>query len=196
MTIRLKGRGTPTSVKEEIVIKVREEVQIQSFPGVSRTEFSPIMDFASLLLQENLKEVLQADLFQLGGSAALLGVLLHTTIFRTSICVGNLIYNLLALYAATVISLFYAYFTITVLSPMQALGRVTLLTTSFNISLISSISIYRLFFHRLHPFPGPVACKLTRFYSAFLAAKNIQYNVELKKLHEQYGDFVRTGKLF
>ncbi|KAE8367366.1 cytochrome P450 [Aspergillus caelatus] len=76
---------------------------------------------------------------------------------------------------------------------MQALGRVTLLTTSFNISLISSISIYRLFFHRLHPFPGPFACKLTRFYSAFLAAKNIQYNVELKKLHEQYGNFVRTA---
>ncbi|KAE8160424.1 cytochrome P450 [Aspergillus tamarii] len=78
---------------------------------------------------------------------------------------------------------------------MAWLSRVTLLATSFNTSLISSISIYRLFFHRLHPFPGPFACKLTRFYSAFLAAKRIQYNVELKKLHEQYGDFVRTALL-
>ncbi|BAE58815.1 unnamed protein product [Aspergillus oryzae RIB40] len=76
---------------------------------------------------------------------------------------------------------------------MQALGRVALLTTLFNTSLNTSISIYRLFVHRLHPFPGPFACKLTRFYSAFLAAKNIQYNVELKRLHKQYGDFVRTA---
>ncbi|KAE8333837.1 cytochrome P450 [Aspergillus sergii] len=113
------------------------------------------MDFASLLHQENFKEVLETDLLQLGGSAALLGVLLHVTIFL--------------------------------------LGRVALLTTLFNTSLISSISIYRLFFHRLHPFPGPFACKLTRFYSAFLAAKNIQYNLELKRLHKQYGDFVRTA---
>ncbi|KAB8263331.1 cytochrome P450 [Aspergillus pseudonomiae] len=108
-------------------------------------------------------------------------------------CVENHIYNLLGLYAATVLSLFYAYFTIMVLPPIQILGRVALLITSFNIGLVGSISIYRLFLHRLHPFPGPFACKLTRFYSAFLAAKHIQYNVELKRLHEQYGDFVRTG---
>ncbi|UDD59021.1 hypothetical protein AFCA_006442 [Aspergillus flavus] len=63
----------------------------------------------------------------------------------------------------------------------------------FNTSLNTSISIYRLFVHRLHPFPGPFACKPTRFYSAFLAAKNIQYNVELKRLHKQYGNFVRTA---
>ncbi|PIG82069.1 cytochrome P450 [Aspergillus arachidicola] len=151
------------------------------------------MDFASLLHQGNFKEVLETDLLQLGGSAALLGVLLHITIFRTSFCVENHIYNLLGLYATVVLFLFYTYFTITVLSPVQVLGRVALLTTLFNTSLISSISIYRLFFHRLHPFPGPFACKLTRFYSAFLAAKNIQYNVELKRLHKQYGDFVRTG---
>ncbi|KAF7617693.1 hypothetical protein AFLA_006607 [Aspergillus flavus NRRL3357] len=111
------------------------------------------MDFISFLHQENFKEVLETDLLQLGVSAALLGVLLHITIFR----------------------------------------RVALLTTLFNTSLNTSISIYRLFVHRLHPFPGPFACKPTRFYSAFLAAKNIQYNVELKRLHKQYGNFVRTG---
>lgn len=191
MTIRLKSRGTPVPVQDRIMIKVREEFQRKSFPVDSRTEGShtegsPIMDFVSLL---------QADLLQLGGSAAFLGILLHTIIFRTSFCVENHIYILLALYAATFISILYTYFTIRVFSPVQIVGRVTLLATSFNTSLISSISIYRLFFHRLHPFPGPFACKLTRFYSAFLAVKRIQYNVELKKLHEQYGDFVRTGKL-
>ncbi|KAB8243635.1 cytochrome P450 [Aspergillus flavus] len=82
------------------------------------------MDFVSFLHQENFKGVLETDLLQLGVSSALLGVLLHITIFR----------------------------------------RVALLTTLFNTSLNTSIT-----------------------------AKNIQYNVELKRLHKQYGDFVRTA---
>jgi hypothetical protein len=103
-------------------------------------------------------------------------------------------YNLLGLYAATILSLSYAYLSLTELSPLQGLGRVSLIAISFNTGLISSMSIYRLFFHRLHHFPGPFGAKLTRFYDASLAAKNVQYNVEIRKLHEQYGDFVRTGK--
>ncbi|KAB8275495.1 cytochrome P450 [Aspergillus minisclerotigenes] len=71
------------------------------------------MDFVSFLHQENFKEVLETELLQLGVSAALLGVLLHITIFRTSFCVENHIYNLLGLYATVVLFLFYAYFTIT-----------------------------------------------------------------------------------
>lgn len=100
------------------------------------------MDFVSFLHQENFKGVLETDLLQLGVSSALLGVLLHITIFRTSFCVENHIYNLLGLYATVVLFLFYAYFTITVLSLMQVLGRVALLTTLFNTSLNTSISIY------------------------------------------------------
>ncbi|KAF7588967.1 hypothetical protein BBP40_004969 [Aspergillus hancockii] len=151
------------------------------------------METASLLHREGLKNVLETDLLHLGGSAALLGILLHITIFRTSFPVENHMYNLLVLYVATVLSLSYAYLSITELSPLQALGRVGLIACSFNTGLLSSISIYRLFFHRLHHFPGPFGAKLTRFYDATLAAKNVQYNVELRKLHEQYGDFVRTG---
>ncbi|KAB8238047.1 cytochrome P450 [Aspergillus alliaceus] len=140
-----------------------------------------------------LQDVLETDLLQLGGSAALLGIFLHITIFRTSFAVEEHLYNLLGLYAATVLALVSAYFTSTVYSPTQVLGRVSLIAFSFNTGLFSSISIYRLFFHRLHRFPGRFGSKLTRFYDAYLSAKNLQYNVELKKLHEKYGDFVRTG---
>ncbi|OCL07514.1 putative benzoate 4-monooxygenase cytochrome P450, partial [Glonium stellatum] len=55
------------------------------------------------------------------------------------------------------------------------------------------IVVYRLFFHRLHKFPGPFGAKLTRFYAVSRASKNIQYHKEVAKMHEQYGDFIRTG---
>ncbi|KAE8357001.1 cytochrome P450 [Aspergillus coremiiformis] len=145
------------------------------------------------LLHQGLSDALETDLLRLGGFAALLGTLLHITIFRTSFRVEEYLYRLLGIYAVTVIFLIYAYFSATEFSPNQALGRVGLIVVSFNAGLISSISVYRVLFHRLHRFPGPFGAKLTRFWSAYLAAKNVQYHVELKKLHEQYGDFVRTG---
>lgn len=55
--------------------------------------------------------------------------------------------------------------------------------------------IYRAFFHRIRHFPGPFWAGVSRFYAFGLAAKNLQYNVELQKLHEEYGDFIRTGML-
>jgi len=69
-----------------------------------------------------------------------------------------------------------------------------LLLVSFNASLLFSIATYRLFFHRLHSFPGPFGAKLSRFHATRLTAKNVQYYKELAKMHSQYGDFVRTGK--
>ncbi|KAF3038407.1 hypothetical protein E8E11_005959 [Didymella keratinophila] len=69
----------------------------------------------------------------------------------------------------------------------------TLFATCFNTTVLSSIAIYRLFFHRCRNFPGPLPAKITRFYAAYLSAKNIQYYKELAKAHEKYGDFVRTG---
>ncbi|KAL1961494.1 hypothetical protein VTN77DRAFT_1673 [Rasamsonia byssochlamydoides] len=72
-------------------------------------------------------------------------------------------------------------------------GMVSVLAVSFNTGLILSIGVYRLFFHRLRRFPGPFWAKLTRFADAAKAAKNVQYNVEVAKMHKQYGDFIRTG---
>lgn len=72
--------------------------------------------------------------------------------------------------------------------------RTVIVSFCFNTGLTLSIGAYRLFFHRLKNFPGPVPAKLSRFYAMSLAAKNIQYNLEVEKLHQSYGDFVRTGK--
>ncbi|KAI9926158.1 hypothetical protein MW887_004621 [Aspergillus wentii] len=141
-----------------------------------------------------LTEALQASPWMLAGYAAVFGLSLHVILFRPSLfIVEEYLYKLLGLYATAVIAAAFAFFTVTEFSMLQIVARVGLIALSFNTGFIFSLSLYRLFFHRLHRFPGPVASKLTRFYDAWLAGKNVQYNVEIDRLHSQYGDFIRTG---
>lgn len=60
--------------------------------------------------------------------------------------------------------------------------------------LFSSITIYRLFFHRLRRFPGPKLAAVTKFWHVFAARSSTNYLV-MQKLHEKYGKLVRTGEL-
>ncbi|KAJ5125658.1 hypothetical protein N7526_007835 [Penicillium atrosanguineum] len=60
------------------------------------------------------------------------------------------------------------------------------------IGLFSSITIYRIFFHRLRHFPGPIWASITKIWHAWQARHRTNYLV-LERLHNQYGDFVRTG---
>lgn len=98
------------------------------------------------------------------------------------------------MYLAAVLGLGYSYMSWTDLPIIQFATRVLLLASSFNAGLILSIGVYRLFFHRLRCFPGPFAAKLSRFYAMSKAAEKVQYHLEVAKMHEKYGDFVRTGR--
>ncbi|KAF2141924.1 uncharacterized protein K452DRAFT_249623, partial [Aplosporella prunicola CBS 121167] len=60
------------------------------------------------------------------------------------------------------------------------------------LSLTVCTLVYRAFFHRLRKFPGPFPAKLTKFYGVWLSRNN-QYHFEVEKLHEKYGDVLRTG---
>lgn len=60
------------------------------------------------------------------------------------------------------------------------------------IGLFASITIYRLFYHRLKHFPGPTWASITKIWHAWQARHRTNYLV-LERLHNQYGDFVRTG---
>ncbi len=73
--------------------------------------------------------------------------------------------------------------------------QATIFAASFNAALVSSIVVYRLAFHKCRKFPGPLPAKVSRFYAAYLSAKDVQYFKELAKVHAQHGDFVRTGTL-
>ena len=65
---------------------------------------------------------------------------------------------------------------------------------SFYTLLTTSIVIYRLSpIHPLDKYPGPKLARVSQLWAAFLAAggKRHQY---YKKLHDQYGPYVRVGK--
>lgn len=64
-------------------------------------------------------------------------------------------------------------------------------------SLILSFTvIYRISpFHPLYNFPGPLACKISKFWLAFLTRSGKAHEY-IHQLHEKYGDVVRTGGCF
>ncbi|KAJ5939345.1 hypothetical protein N7466_002479 [Penicillium verhagenii] len=147
---------------------------------------------ASLLSVKAFAQALTADIQSLGLSAVIFGVLSHVFIFRT-LPVEEYLKSLILLYAATAVAIGATYLSISDVSFLQALVRVAIITSSFNTGLAASIGVYRYFFHRLHRFPGPKLSKLSRFHDAYLAARNVQYNVEVERMHEKYGDFIRTA---
>ncbi|KAK4187949.1 Tryprostatin B 6-hydroxylase [Podospora australis] len=68
----------------------------------------------------------------------------------------------------------------------------TILSSTYLASLFASIVVYRLFFHPLRRFPGPVAAKITRFYGPWIA-RNGHMHLEHIKLHKKYGTIVRMA---
>jgi len=60
-------------------------------------------------------------------------------------------------------------------------------------SLFSSIAVYRIFFHRLKHLPGPRLAALTKLWHVWKCRDSRGHHV-LQAWHEEYGEFVRTGK--
>lgn len=140
-----------------------------------------------------LHDALQADTYQCMLGAAILGLAFHQAI-RT-IQFEHVLFTFLAASTISFVALpfLFAHADLGGLSLSKALAKSLLLETAFYTSLLSSIGVYRLVFHRCKKFPGPLASKITRWHSFYLHAKNGQYHKELARLHSQFGDFVRTG---
>lgn len=79
------------------------------------------------------------------------------------------------------------------LQAVAALAATVAATSSFACGLVGSLLVYRVFFHRLRRFPGPLPAKVSRFYAMSKAAETKQSHLFLERLHEEYGDFVRVG---
>jgi hypothetical protein len=140
-----------------------------------------------------IKDVVNADISHVAACAALLGVILHHSILRRYE-VEQFMYKLIGGFALLTGGLMSAH----------VLAGHGVLQTVFHsgatmVSLLggtfASMVVYRLFFHRLRKFPGPWAAKVSKFYGASLAAKTVQYHKDVARMHEQYGDFIRTGML-
>lgn len=76
---------------------------------------------------------------------------------------------------------------------LQGTLKAGTISSLYFLGLFSSITVYRLFFHRLSRFPGPFAAKITKLYGPWLS-RNGKMHIEHIKLFEKYGDIVRIGK--
>ncbi|KAG4415830.1 hypothetical protein IFR04_011010 [Cadophora malorum] len=59
-------------------------------------------------------------------------------------------------------------------------------------SLFASIFNYRLFFHRLHSFPGPIGARTSKIWHVW-KVRNSKNHLLMDELCHRYGTFVRTG---
>lgn len=74
----------------------------------------------------------------------------------------------------------------TAASQTTAVASISYLST-----LTLSILTYRAFFHPLRNFPGPFSAKLSNFSHVFRILKESRNYIEVDKLHQEYGEFVR-----
>lgn len=146
----------------------------------------------SVEMSAALEPILRSSWQATAGASALAGVLSHHIVFRPYEIDGaawDLVFTFIGLF----ILLCIAYAQISGFAFFASLCRTLLVATTYNVSLTVSILVYRAFFHRLQPFPGPFNARLLRFYAFHKATKTIRGCEDIQKLHEKYGDFVRVG---
>ncbi|KAI1414401.1 monooxygenase [Hypoxylon sp. FL1857] len=149
------------------------------------------MDILSFIQAYSFGLFSQGHASQVAIPAALLGLLFHATIPQMT-DIEYFTYEMLAAGPILILGLATIYSLIG-FSPFDIVTRLAVLTLSFNATLFSSMVIYRLFFHRLRRFPGPLDLKISRLFSALRVSKHVQYHRELAELKKEYGDFIRTG---
>ncbi|ROW04459.1 hypothetical protein VMCG_04952 [Cytospora schulzeri] len=137
------------------------------------------------------QQAIQADLYGIIGRAAVLGVLFHVSIQAVEF--EKFMFHYLATLPVGFVLMSTVLATYGPCGWLEAVGKSCLFEFVFNGTCLLSISIYRVLFHRCRSFPGPLGVKISRFRTACIAAKNVQYYKELDKFHSMYGDFVRTG---
>lgn len=60
--------------------------------------------------------------------------------------------------------------------------------------ITTSILVYRLFFHRLRGFTGPVMARCSGWWWTYRYARTFHMYDDLAALHAEYGDYVRVGE--
>ena len=64
---------------------------------------------------------------------------------------------------------------------------------SYLAGAFTSTIVYRLFFHRLRRFPGPIMARVSKFYGIY-CARNWKMHEEYDDVLKKYGDIVRIGE--
>lgn len=72
-------------------------------------------------------------------------------------------------------------------------GDVAVPAAAYLLGLFVSISVYRLYFHRLRRFPGPRLAALSKVWHVWECRDSRGHHL-LETWHQKYGSFVRTGE--
>jgi hypothetical protein len=125
--------------------------------------------------------------------AGILGVILHLTVF---------IHGEWHLYVPEILLshgvAFFAICSLLSSVPSSIIGsdplgtHVLPILGAYLFGLYSSIVIYRASFHRTRKFPGPKLAGLTKLWHVW-QSRNSKNFLVLQRLHERYGELVRTG---
>ena len=78
-------------------------------------------------------------------------------------------------------------------SPRASLFQTIYLATCYLSALFTSITVYRLIFHRLRYFPGPRLAAVSKLWHVW-KCRDSRGHLVLQAWHEKYGEFVRTGR--
>jgi hypothetical protein len=135
-----------------------------------------------------------SDNTHIAGTFGALGVLFHLSILNTEIdsATGSLLIGAFFTWLGLVLSLMK----VLEVGFVVAIAKSSLAYLSFLAALGASTVVYRLLFHRLRHFPGPLGAKISRFYTVWVTKRSgLRYHLELERLHAEFGDFVRTGSL-
>lgn len=133
-----------------------------------------------------------AGLPRTAATSAGLGILTHLAVIRNLEVEKHLRLSLITITLLIPLSI-HQYSTSYHVTLWTATAWVGTALGSFFSGLGISVVVYRLFFHPLRRFPGPVLARLTKLYGTWLAGKESMYHKELQVMHDKYGDFVRTG---
>lgn len=123
--------------------------------------------------------------------AAGVGAFVHLALLK-NLEVELFMYQFLVLYLISPLLLGTLYLS-KGLMVQDILIRVTAITSGFTSGVLTSIFIYRVFFHRVRRFPGPFLAKITRFHGLYVSIRHSKYHEKVFNMHEQYGRIVRTG---
>lgn len=112
------------------------------------------------------------------------------TVFRNSKIRGD--YALLFYTAAG--ALLYTLIRLTSESPEPPFTTTVKLGSAYALSLLLTTVAYRVSpFHPLAKFPGPILCKVTGLYLAYISFTGKRHSF-LDRQHARYGRFVRAGE--
>ena len=130
-----------------------------------------------------------ADLSFSVGLSALAGVISHMVYFVRG---EHHLYatSYIGIAAVSLITVFQLH--LHTMPPQQAFIRTRAIAAVYVVALSISIIIYRMCFHPLRHFPGPRRMRISKIGHAF-SSRRLDNHHQMDQLHQEYGDFVRTG---